>query len=60
MAIVCKAAPSPISLMNNASLVFTPAVQKAQEQRGSAKAYARRVEEGFPDKVTPELAAFIA
>lgn len=46
--------------MNNASLVFTPAAQQAQEQRGSAKAYAARLEEGFPDKVTPELAAFIA
>ncbi len=46
--------------MNNASLVFTPAAQKAQAERGSAKAYASRVEEGFPDKVTPELAAFIA
>lgn len=46
--------------MNNSNLVFTPAVQKAQEQRGSAKAYAARTAEGFPDKVTPELAAFIA
>ncbi|MEP7031694.1 MAG: pyridoxamine 5'-phosphate oxidase family protein, partial [Pseudolabrys sp.] len=46
--------------MNNSNLVFTPAVQKAQSQRGSAKAYAARVAEGFPDKVTPELAAFIA
>ena len=46
--------------MNNSSLVFTPAVQKAQAERGSAKAYADRVAEGFPDKVTPELAAFIA
>ena len=46
--------------MNNASLVFTPAARKAQEQRGSAKAYGQRVAEGFPDKVTPELAQFIA
>jgi predicted pyridoxine 5'-phosphate oxidase superfamily flavin-nucleotide-binding protein len=46
--------------MNNASLVFTPAAQQAQAERGSAKAYARRLEEGFPDTVTPELAAFIA
>ena len=45
---------------NNSSLVFTPAAQQAQEQRGSAKAYASRLEQGFPDKVTPELAAFIA
>lgn len=46
--------------MNNASRVFTPAVQKAQAERGSAAAYARRMAEGFPDKVTPELAQFIA
>jgi predicted pyridoxine 5'-phosphate oxidase superfamily flavin-nucleotide-binding protein len=46
--------------MNNASLVFTPAAQQAQAERGSAKAYASRIEEGFPDTVTPELAAFIA
>jgi predicted pyridoxine 5'-phosphate oxidase superfamily flavin-nucleotide-binding protein len=46
--------------MNNAPRVFTPAARKAQEQRGSAKAYEQRVAEGFPDKVTPELAKFIA
>ena len=46
--------------MNNADVVFTPAAQAAQEQRGSAKAYASRLAEGFPDTVTPELAAFIA
>jgi uncharacterized protein len=46
--------------MSNASRVFTPAVQKAQAERGSAKAYARRIEEGFPDTITPELAKFIA
>jgi len=46
--------------MNNSSRVFTPAAQQAQAERGSAKAYAQRFEEGFPDKVTPELARFIA
>jgi hypothetical protein len=46
--------------MNNADLVFTPAVRAAQAERGSAKAYAGRIEEGFPNSVTPELAAFIA
>jgi predicted pyridoxine 5'-phosphate oxidase superfamily flavin-nucleotide-binding protein len=45
--------------MNNSSRVFTPAAQKAQAQRGSAKAYARRMAEGFPDRVTPELAKFV-
>ncbi len=46
--------------MTNSSRVFTPAAQQAQAERGSAKAYERRLAEGFPDKVTPELAAFIA
>ena len=44
----------------NASIVFTPAAQRAMAERGSARAYASRLEEGFPDTVTPELAAFIA
>ena len=46
--------------IDNASIVFTPAAQQAQAERGSARAYAQRIEEGFPDRVTPELAAFIA
>ncbi len=45
--------------MNNSLRVFTPAAQKAQAERGSAKAYKRRLAEGFPDRVTPELAQFI-
>jgi len=47
-------------MTNNASIVFTPAAQQAQAERGSARAYADRVAEGFPDTVTPELASFIA
>ncbi len=46
--------------MNNSARVFTPAAQRAQAERGSAKAYERRLAEGFPDRVTPELAKFIA
>jgi len=46
--------------MNNASRVFTPAAHHAQAERGSAKAYERRMAEGFPDRVTAELAKFIA
>jgi predicted pyridoxine 5'-phosphate oxidase superfamily flavin-nucleotide-binding protein len=46
--------------MNNSDRVFTPAARRAQAERGSAKAYERRFAEGFPDKVTPELAAFLA
>ena len=46
--------------MNNSSRVFTSAAQQAQADRGSAKAYERRMAEGFPDRVTEELAKFIA
>ena len=46
--------------MNNSDRVFTPAARRAQAERGSAMAYERRIAEGFPDRVTPELAAFIA
>ncbi len=46
--------------MNNSERVFTPAARQAQAERGSAKAYEQRTAEGFPDRVTPELAAFIA
>jgi predicted pyridoxine 5'-phosphate oxidase superfamily flavin-nucleotide-binding protein len=46
--------------MSNSERVFTPAVQQAQAERGSANAYERRIAEGFPDSVTSELAAFIA
>lgn len=46
--------------MNNSTRVFTPAAQRAQAERGSSKAYERRMAEGFPDSVTVELAKFIA
>jgi predicted pyridoxine 5'-phosphate oxidase superfamily flavin-nucleotide-binding protein len=51
---------SAVQSMNNSSLVFTAAVQTAQAERDSAKAYEQRIVEGFPDKVTAELTAFIA
>jgi predicted pyridoxine 5'-phosphate oxidase superfamily flavin-nucleotide-binding protein len=47
-------------MANNFDIVFTAAAQRAQAERGSATAYAQRKDEGFPDRVTPELAAFIA
>lgn len=46
--------------MSNSDLVFPPAVRRAQAERGTAQSYARKIEQGFPDTVTPELAAFIA
>jgi uncharacterized protein len=45
---------------NNSDLVFTPAARREQEKRGSARGYARKIATGFPDQITPELAAFIA
>jgi predicted pyridoxine 5'-phosphate oxidase superfamily flavin-nucleotide-binding protein len=47
-------------MTNNFDIVFTPATRRAQIERGSATAYDRKKESGFPDRVTPELAAFIA
>ena len=47
-------------MTNNSDLVFPPAVRRAQAERGSAGGYARKIAHGFPNAVTPELAAFIA
>src|ERR1041384_4867095 len=46
--------------MTNSDIVFTPAARRAQAERGSATRYDERAAAGFPDTVTPELAAFIA
>jgi len=44
---------------NNSTIVFPPAARRAQAERGSAGTYDKRTAAGFPDRVTPELAAFI-
>ena len=44
----------------NSELVFTPASRRAQAERGSARAYDKKVASGFPDRITPELAGFVA
>ena len=46
--------------MSNSDLVFPPAVRRAQAERGTAQAYEKKIAHGFPNAVTPELAAFIA
>jgi uncharacterized protein len=46
-------------MTNNTDIVFTPAARAAQAARGSARAYDKRIAAGFPDRVTPDLAAFI-
>jgi uncharacterized protein len=48
------------AMTNNSDIVFPPAARRAQAQRGSARAYDKRIAAGFPDRVTPELATFIA
>src|SRR5712691_5836414 len=45
---------------NNSDIVFPAAARRAQAERGSAHAYEKRIAAGFPDRVTSELAAFVA
>jgi uncharacterized protein len=47
-------------MASNSDIVLTPAARRAQGERGSADRYDKRVAAGFPDRVTEELAAFIA
>ena len=46
--------------MTNSDIVFTPAARRAQAERGTAHTYDKKAAAGFPNTVTPELAAFIA
>jgi predicted pyridoxine 5'-phosphate oxidase superfamily flavin-nucleotide-binding protein len=45
---------------DNAGIVFPPSARRAQAERGSAAGYAKKLAAGFPDTVTPDLAAFLA
>jgi hypothetical protein len=45
---------------SNSGIVFTPAARRAQGRRGSAHLYEKRMLAGFPDRITRELAAFVA
>jgi hypothetical protein len=47
-------------MTNNSDTVFTSAARRAQAQRGSARVYEKRIAAGFPDRVTDDLAGFIA
>ena len=47
-------------MTNNSDIVFPAAARRAQAECGSAHAYEKRIAAGFHDRVTPELAAFIA
>ena len=46
--------------MSNSDIVFTPATRRAQAERGSARRCDEKITAGFPNTLTPELAAFIA
>ena len=46
-------------MADNSVLVFTPSARRAQQERGSAKAYERKTALGFPDRVTPQLTEFL-
>jgi uncharacterized protein len=48
------------AMSNNSDIVFPPAARRAQAERGSTRAYEKRIAAGFPDRVTAELASFIA
>ena len=45
---------------DNSAIVFPPAARLAQAERGSARGYEKKIVAGFPDRVTPDLAGFIA
>ena len=49
-----------MSTATNAEIVFTPAAQRAMTARGSAQGYAKKIAAGFAERVTPDLAGFIA
>ena len=46
-------------MTNISDIVFPPAARRAQAERGSVRAYEKRIVAGFPDRVTAELASFI-
>ena len=47
-------------MSDNVSIVLTPEAQAAMAARGSLAGYAKKIAAGFPDRVTSDLAGFIA
>ena len=47
-------------MSDNSDIVFTPAARAAMAARGSIAGYAKKIAAGFPDRITPDLAGFIA
>jgi predicted pyridoxine 5'-phosphate oxidase superfamily flavin-nucleotide-binding protein len=48
------------NMANNSDIVLPAAARRAQVERGSARHYTKKIETGFPDSVTPDLAGFVA
>jgi hypothetical protein len=48
------------TMSDNVSIVLTPEAQAAMAARGSLAGYAKKIAAGFPDRVTSDLAGFIA
>ena len=47
-------------MSDNVSIVLTPEAQAAMAARGSLAGYAKKIAAGYPDRVTSDLAGFIA
>jgi predicted pyridoxine 5'-phosphate oxidase superfamily flavin-nucleotide-binding protein len=47
-------------MSDNTHIVLTPAAQAAMAARGSIAGYAKKLAAGFPDRITSDLAGFIA
>ncbi len=47
-------------MSDNTHIVLTSAAQAAMAARGSIAGYAKKIAAGYPDKITPDLAGFIA
>ena len=47
-------------MTNNSDIVFPAAARLAQAERGSARVFEKKIAAGYPDRVTPDLAGFIA
>jgi predicted pyridoxine 5'-phosphate oxidase superfamily flavin-nucleotide-binding protein len=47
-------------MSDNVGIVLTPEAQAAMAARGSLAGYAKKIAAGFPDRVTSDLAGFVA
>jgi predicted pyridoxine 5'-phosphate oxidase superfamily flavin-nucleotide-binding protein len=52
--------PAPAKKPFVSDVAFSPSVKAVQQRRGARAGYAHMEEKGWPDRITPKLAAFIA